>query len=84
MKTKTNTQKSLHISTALTHANKDKADIALDDAETTAQLAKKTQYGKIWPHHINVVVYSMYKYVYSKHFDHFCLQCEQLKSNQPQ
>lgn len=34
------------MSTALTHTNKDKAEIALDDAEISAQLAKKTQYGK--------------------------------------
>lgn len=32
---------------ALTHSNKDKADIALDDAENTAHFAKKTQYGII-------------------------------------
>lgn len=31
--------------TALTHTNKDKADIALDDAENNAHFAKKTQYG---------------------------------------
>lgn len=30
---------------ALTHTNKDKADIALDDAENNAHFAKKTQYG---------------------------------------
>lgn len=36
---------------ALTHTNKDKADIALDDAENNAHFAKKTQYGKwkLWP-----------------------------------
>lgn len=32
---------------ALTHTNKDKADIALDDAENNAHFAKKTQYGTI-------------------------------------
>lgn len=33
---------------ALTHTNKDKADIALDDAENTAQYVKKTQYGTLY------------------------------------
>lgn len=36
---------SFYISTALTHTNKDKAEIALNDAETSAQLAKKTPCG---------------------------------------
>lgn len=31
--------------TALTHTNKDKADIALDDAENNAQYVRKPQYG---------------------------------------